>query len=51
MRLECEHFVNAIRKKNRPRANSEVGLEVVRILAAAQEVLNTQEKQDTAIIL
>src|SRR5260221_808837 len=51
LRLECEDFINAIRTKTQPRAHGEVGLEVVRILAAAQEVLDLQEKQNAAIIL
>lgn len=51
LRLECEDFINAIRTKTQPRARGEVGLEVVRILAAAQEVLDLQEKQNAAIIL
>ena len=50
-RLECEDFVNAIHTKTRPRAHGEVGLEVVCILAAAQEVLDAQEKHNAAIIL
>ncbi len=51
LRLECEDFINAIRTKTQPRANGEVGLEVVRILAATQEVLDLQERQNAAIIL
>jgi predicted dehydrogenase len=50
LRLECEDFAYAIRTKTQPRACGEVGLEVVRILAAAQDVLNLQERQNTAII-
>src|SRR3989442_2357396 len=50
-RLEGEEFVNAIHTKTRPRAHGEVGLEVVCILAAAQEVLDAQEKHNAAIIL
>lgn len=45
LRLECEDFVNAIRTGMRPRANGEVGLEVVRVLVAAQEELDAQEKE------
>jgi predicted dehydrogenase len=51
LRLECEDFANAIRTGVQPRAHGEVGLKVVRILAAAQEVLDSQERQNTAIIL
>ncbi len=51
LRLECEDFARAISTGTRPRANGEVGLEVVRILAAAQEVLERQEEQSlTAIV-
>ena len=45
LRLECEDFVNSIRTGTQPRAHGEVGLEVVRVLAAAQEVLEIQERQ------
>ncbi|GAC1342502.1 MAG: Gfo/Idh/MocA family oxidoreductase [Ktedonobacteraceae bacterium] len=41
LRLECEDFANAIRTGTPPRANGEVGLAVVEILAAAQEALQT----------
>jgi predicted dehydrogenase len=40
LRLECEDFVNAIRIGSQPRASGEVGLEVVRVLAAAQKTLD-----------
>jgi predicted dehydrogenase len=49
LRLECEDFVQAIRTGQSPRASGEVGLEVVRILAAAQEALLSQEKRGTMI--
>ncbi len=39
LRLECEDFANAIRTGSQPRASGEVGLEVVKVLAAAQEEL------------
>lgn len=42
LRLECEDFANAIRTGTRPRAHGEVGLAVVRVLAAAQEALEKQ---------
>src|SRR5438309_8912225 len=38
LRLECEDFVNSIHTGAQPRAHGGVGLEVVRVLAAAQEV-------------
>jgi predicted dehydrogenase len=50
LRLECEDFANAIRTGSQPRAHGLVGLEVVGVLAAAQEVLNLQERQKTALI-
>src|SRR5437868_3828727 len=49
LHLECEDFANAIRSGTPPRAHGGVGLEVVRILAKAQEVLAMQEKQPIAI--
>ena len=44
LHLECEDFANAIRTGAQPRANGEVGLEVVRVLTTAQEALDAQEK-------
>ena len=49
LHLECEDFARAIRTGSPPRAHGGVGLEVVRILAKAQEVLTMQEKQAIAI--
>jgi len=46
LRLECEDFANAIRMGTQPRAHGGVGLEVVRILAAAQEALEKQESRN-----
>jgi len=46
LRLECEDFANAIRTGGRPRAHGRVGLEVVRILAEAQEALEKQKWQN-----
>ena len=46
LRLECEDFARAIRTGQPPRASGEVGLEVVRVLAAAQEALAHQEKPE-----
>lgn len=42
LHLECEDFANAIRAGTQPRANGQVGLEVVRVLARAQEALERQ---------
>ena len=50
LHLECEDFANAIRTRTQPRANGGVGLEVVRILAAAQEALEHQQGQITPVI-
>jgi predicted dehydrogenase len=42
LHLECEDFADAIRTGVQPRANGAVGVEVVRILAAAHESLEKQ---------
>jgi predicted dehydrogenase len=47
LRLQCEDFAHAIRTGEQPRAHGGVGLEVVRVLAQAQEVLEVQERQYT----
>lgn len=44
LRLECDDFATSIRKGTLPRANGRVGLEVVRILASAQQALDQQER-------
>jgi len=46
LHLECEDFATAIRTGRRPRADGRVGLEVVRVLAAAEAALMKQEAQD-----
>jgi predicted dehydrogenase len=51
LHLECADFANAIRTGAQPRAHGGVGLEVVKVLAAAQEVLEHQEKQREAVIV
>ena len=51
LRLECEDFANAIRTGEQPRAHGGVGLEVVRILAMAQERLDQQEQQRSVPML
>jgi len=43
LHLECEDFANAIRTGEETRSNGLFGLEVVRILAEAQEAMNGQE--------
>lgn len=50
LHLECEDFANAIRTGSRPRANGEVGLEVVKMLAEAQEALAKQAKRQPAAL-
>src|SRR5207248_11759365 len=47
LRLECEDFAHAIATGAQPRAHGGVGLEVVRVLARAQEVLEEQEGQNS----
>ena len=47
LHLECEDFADSIRTGKKPRASGEVGLEVVRVLAAVQETLQTQGLQKT----
>ena len=44
LRLECEDFVSAMRNGTQPRANGDVGLAVVQVLAAAHEALEKQER-------
>ncbi|HXZ04226.1 MAG TPA: Gfo/Idh/MocA family oxidoreductase [Ktedonobacteraceae bacterium] len=51
LRLECEDFVKAIQTGGQPRANGAVGLEVVRILAAAQEALDAQENEIASMLI
>jgi predicted dehydrogenase len=46
LRLECEDFASAIRNGTQPRAHGGVGLQVVRVLAAVQEVLDRQSLLD-----
>jgi predicted dehydrogenase len=41
--VECEDFAAAIREGIQPRASGRVGLDVVRVLAAAQQALEQQE--------
>lgn len=50
LRLECEDFANSIRTGAQPRAHGGVGLEVVRVLAAAQEMLEVQERQRATVL-
>jgi predicted dehydrogenase len=45
LHLECEDFAHAIRTGEQPRAHAGVGVEVVRLLAAAQEALEIEERK------
>ena len=47
LHLECEDFANSIRTGTKPRASGEVGLEVVKVLAEAQETLQKQSIHHT----
>jgi predicted dehydrogenase len=50
LRLECEDFAHSIRTGEQPRANGKAGLEVVRVLAVAQEALERQILQKTVTL-
>jgi predicted dehydrogenase len=47
LRLECEDFVGSILNERQPRAHAEVGLAVVKVLAAAQKALEEQQRLET----
>lgn len=49
LHLECEDFARAIRTGSQPRAHGGVGLKVVQVLAAAQEALEQQVKQNATM--
>ncbi len=49
LHLECEDFANSIRTGTKPRASGEVGLAVVKVLAAAQEALLRSTKQNSVV--
>jgi len=44
LKLECEHFINCVRKRITPKTDSREGLEVLRVLQASQESLENGEK-------
>ena len=50
LRLECEDFANSIRTGLLPRAHGGIGLQVVKVLAAVQEKLDMQEKDDATLV-
>ena len=51
LRLECEDFVHAIRSGTQPRAHGGVGLAVVEVLAAAQEMLDGVSKDQVVRVV
>ncbi len=51
LHLECEDFANSIRTGTKPRASGEVGLAVVKVLAAAQEALEHRTSQNATFVL
>jgi predicted dehydrogenase len=51
LRLECEDFANSIRTGELPRAHGGVGLAVVQVLAAAQEILDNQSQLDHMVTI
>ncbi len=44
LRSECEHFLQCMETRERPRSDGENGLQVLRILAASQESLESKGK-------
>jgi predicted dehydrogenase len=44
LRLECEDFARSIRTGEQPEANGRIGLEVVRLLTAAQASLRGRQQ-------
>jgi predicted dehydrogenase len=49
LRVECQDFFDAISTGRQPRANGDVGLTVVRVLAAAQAALERHERLGTGV--
>jgi predicted dehydrogenase len=48
LRLECEHFVQAVRDGTVPRSDGESGLRVVRVLEALQDSLDASRREQRA---
>jgi predicted dehydrogenase len=48
LRIECEHFVTAVRDGVRPRSDGEAGLRVVRVLEALQDRLDASRREQRA---
>ena len=44
LRIECDHFVNAIRTGTKPRSDGASGLRVVRVLETAQQALDASRR-------
>jgi UDP-2-acetamido-3-amino-2,3-dideoxy-glucuronate N-acetyltransferase len=42
LRLECQHFLECVRERNKPRTDGEEGLRVLRILQACEKSLQNQ---------
>ncbi len=51
LHLECEDFAHSIHTGTKPRASGEVGLAVVKVLAAAQEALERQTRQNATLAM
>jgi predicted dehydrogenase len=51
LHLECEDFANSIRTGTKPRASGEVGLAVVKVLAAVQGELERQTRQNAMVTM
>jgi predicted dehydrogenase len=45
LRVECEHFVEAIRTDSKPRSDGDSGLRVVRVLESMQEALDSSARK------
>ena len=45
LRVECEHFIEAIRDGRTPRSDGESGLRVVRVLEALQQSLDASRRE------
>jgi len=45
LRIECEHFIQCVRRGERPRSDGESGLRVVRVLEELQRSLDTSARE------
>jgi len=48
LRAECEHFLECVTTRARPRTDSEEALRVLRVLRLCQEALESEEKERTS---